>query len=103
MSILFLAAIKIIFPLFQKSTGDMSQPKHHKEGQVSFHTVVLSAPTSDPAPNPAPATAHAPDPVHAPDSSPAPTPAPVLALAPAPAPTPRYLKRIMRQQKLRKN
>ena len=79
----------------------MSQPKHHKESQVSIHTGVLSAPNSDPASAPATATAHAP--------APYPSPSPVMALAPAPAPAPtptpapRYLKRVMRQQKLTKN
>ena len=32
----------------------MSQPKHHREGKVSLHTGVLSAPPSAPAPAPAP-------------------------------------------------
>ena len=49
----------------------MSQPKHHNKGKVSINTGVLSAPA--PAPD----------------------------LAPVPALTPRYLKRVMRQQKLR--
>ena len=34
--ILFCAAIKIISPLFQKSTDDMSQPEHHRQGKVSI-------------------------------------------------------------------
>ena len=72
---MFRAAIEIIPPLFQKSKGDMSQPKHHKEGKVSIHTGVLPAPAAAPAPAPAP--------------------------APDPALTPRYLKGVMRQQKMR--
>ena len=69
-SILFWAAIEIIPPLFQKSTCDMSQPKHHNKGKVSINTGVLFAP--------------------------APAPAPAPDLAPVPALTPRYLKRVMR-------
>ena len=48
----------------------MSQPKHHKDGKVSTHTVVLSAPTSAPDPDPDPD----PVPVPAPDLAPAPVP-----------------------------
>ena len=81
---MFWAAIEIISPLFQKSTSDMSQPKHHKKGQVSLHICVfLSAPTSTPAPAPSPAST------------------PATALAPAPAPTPMYLKRVMKHKKMK--
>ena len=44
--ILFWATIEITSHLFQKSTDDMSAPKHHSDGKVSLHT---GAPAPAPA------------------------------------------------------